>query len=333
MLMFTNIADIDLGEMGFTQNPLNRHSEWRDDAAKIAALRAHPGAQTVVVARDMPVLEQGNPLFAASDVAGLGSVSEDVFLGLWDEVPVFAALLADSASEVVEVADQGGLLDTRILRLIARPELKLTDLRSLAINRLAPPELVGILGQAKAVLHWNASHRFCGRCGAKTELAAAGWRRDCQACSAQHFPRTDPVVIMLVIDGERALLGRQARFPQGMYSCLAGFLESGESLEAAVRREVFEEAGLAVGAVHYLASQPWPFLASLMIGCIAEAKTTEITVDTHELEDARWFSRGECAALLEGLHPQGLSGANPFAIAHHLLKSWVDGGLTVGDLA
>ena len=255
----------------------------------------------------------------------MGDASETVFLGMWDTVPIFASLLDDTASRQVDVADQSGLLDTRVLHLLKRPDLSLIDMSSITVKKLVSNDLVGILGQAKAVLHWHNTHRFCGRCGAKTAPVNAGWRRDCGTCSAQHFPRTDPVVIMLVVDGERALLGRQPRFPQGMYSCLAGFLESGETLEAAVRREIFEEAGLQTGEVRYLTSQPWPFPASLMIGCIATATTTEITIDAQELEDARWFSRDECRALLAGTHEAGLTSPQPMAIAHHILKAWVEG--------
>jgi len=311
-----------LFDMGFVHNPLNRHSEWREDAALIEALRQRAEARSVVIARDMPVVQGDMPLFTLADAASMGAASETVFLGMWDTAPIFAMLLDDAASRQVDVADQSGLLDTRLLQ---RPDLALTDMRSITVKKRVSDDLVGILGQAKAVLHWHNSHRFCGRCGAKTTLSQAGWRRDCPACAAQHFPRTDPVVIMLVVDGERVLLGRQPRFPQGMYSCLAGFLESGETLEAAVRREIFEEVGLESGDVRYLTSQPWPFPASLMMGCIATATTTTLTIDRQELEDARWFSRAECRALLAGTHEAGLTSPQPIAIAHHLLKAWVEG--------
>ncbi len=158
-------------------------------------------------------------------------------------------------------------------------------------------------------------------------MAIAGWRRDCPVCKATHFPRTDPVVIMLAVDGEACLLGRQPRFPKGMYSALAGFLEPGETIEAAVRREIREEAGVVCGAVQYFASQPWPFPASLMIGCFAEAEGRRIEVDRVELEDARWFGRDEAVALIEGRHPDGLTAPMPMAIAHHLLKRWAYKGV------
>ena len=164
-----------------------------------------------------------------------------------------------------------------------------------------------MLAAAKALMHWHAHHRFCANCGALTGVAVAGWRRDCKVCKATHFPRTDPVVIMLAVDGDACVLGRQPRFPKGMYSALAGFVEPGETIEAAVRREIWEETGVACGAVQYFASQPWPFPASLMIGCFAEARNRSIKVDQVELEDARWFTREEAVALLEKRHPDRLA--------------------------
>jgi NAD+ diphosphatase len=154
----------------------------------------------------------------------------------------------------------------------------------------------------------------------------AGWRRDCPSCKAEHFPRTDPVVIMLAIAGERCVLGRSQRFAPTMWSCLAGFAEPGESIEEAVRREVREEAGIACGSVRYFASQPWPFPASIMIGCYAEALTENIVVDREELEDARWFARQELALMLARKHPQGLTTPPPVAIAHHIIRSFVEDG-------
>ncbi len=167
------------------------------------------------------------------------------------------------------------------------------------------PDDLGALAEGKALLFWHAKHRFCANCSLPTVASAGGWRRECASCGTHHFPRTDPVVIMLAIDGERCLLGRQPRFPAGMYSCLAGFLEPGETIEDAVRREIAEEAGIATGTVTYLGSQPWPFPASLMIGCMVEAASTEITIDRQELEDARWFTRDEVKAMLAGRHPKG----------------------------
>ena len=198
------------------------------------------------------------------------------------------------------------------------------NLRAVAVDGSVSAEDLGALAEGKALLHWHRSHRFCSNCGAPSHASGAGWRRECPACGTHHFPRTDPVVIMLAVAGERCLLGRQPRFPPRMYSCLAGFLEPGETIEAAVGRELEEEAGITVDDVSYLGSQPWPFPASLMIGCMARARHSDIVVDHHELEDARWFSRDEVRAMLAGGHPEGLVCPVPMAIAHHIVRAWVD---------
>ena len=185
------------------------------------------------------------------------------------------------------------------------------------------------LAEAKALLGWHARHRFCPNCGTATHVVQAGWRRDCPSCGAEHFPRTDPVAIMLVIAGERAVLGRSRRFAPTMWSCLAGFIEPGETIEEGVRREVLEEAGIRCGRVKYFASQPWPFPSSIMIGCHAEALSETLVVDRDELEDARWFSRDELASMLKRQHPEGLTTPPPIAIAHHIIRSFVEVGADV----
>ena len=182
---------------------------------------------------------------------------------------------------------------------------------------------------AESMLDWHHRHSFCANCGSASRIAAAGWQRICDVCEARHFPRVDPVVIMLVIDGERCLLGRQRQFAPGMYSALAGFVEPGETWEDAVGREVMEEAHVKCAKVVFFASQPWPFPSSLMIGCFAQASDTDIVIDTNELEDARWFSREEASAMLAGTHEGGLSAPKPFAIAHHLLRAYVERGVSV----
>jgi len=180
------------------------------------------------------------------------------------------------------------------------------------------------LAEAKAMLHWHARHRFCSNCGAPTDMVDAGWKRVCAACKAEHFPRTDPVVIMLAVRGDKALLGRSGRFAATMWSCLAGFVEPGEAIEDAVRRETLEEAGVRCGRVKYLFSQPWPFPMSLMIGAHAEALNENLTVDRTELEGARWFSKDELASMLMRKHPEGLTTPPHVAIAHHIIRSWVE---------
>jgi NAD+ diphosphatase len=197
----------------------------------------------------------------------------------------------------------------------------LIDLRRLAMEGLLPPHELAILAQARSLLAWHERHRYCSNCGQPTKAADAGYRRDCAACKAQHFPRTDPVVIIAVRGPRGWLLGRGHKFQPGVYSTLAGFMEPGESIEEAARREVHEETGIELGAVTYHSSQPWPFPSSLMIGLIAQGITSEIAIDREELEDARWFTRDELVQMLENQHPQGLKVPKPAAIAHHLIRA------------
>jgi len=315
--------------LGYAFDPLDRASTMREDPAAVAALRARDDAKVVVVARDMPVLSKTaaglEPLMPLAEAAKLGGVRVEALLGLLPGgAPVFAALLDDEA--VVEQSDSSdGFLDRRVLVLPGRDDLKMVDLRSIAAGGLVPAPEASILAAAKALLAWHARRSFCSNCGARTQVGAGGWRRECPNCGMNHFPRTDPVVIMLAVDGDSCLLGRQPRFPRGMYSALAGYLEPGETIEQAVRREIMEEAGIVCGDVRYFASQPWPFPSSLMIGCFAETESRTVTVDKVELEDARWFSRDEVRAMLEKRHPDRLSAPIPMAIAHHLVKAWAAG--------
>lgn len=291
-------------DLGYAVNPIDRQSVLREDETAVAALRADPDSRTVVLAGDQVMLADGRyPWFELPAAAAIGAAQHAALLGRRGERGLFAvAIDADLSAGLVG--------------------LGLHDLRDLAMEATLPPEDLGALAQAKALFHWHRHHRFCANCGTPTVSDSAGWRRSCPSCATQHFPRTDPVVIMMAADGERCLLGRQSRFPPGMYSCLAGFMEPGETIEDAVRRELGEEAGIAVGAVRYLGSQPWPFPASIMIGCIAQAATTSISLADAELEDARWFSREETLAMLENRHPDGLRCPPSMAIAHHLMRAW-----------
>jgi NAD+ diphosphatase len=321
--------------LGFVVNGFDRASYRREDPVEVARLRARDDARALVIVRDMPVLRQAgtglDALLPISEIGALGGAQVEALLGLAPSgAPVFAALLADQAVEMRSDTSDG-FLDRRILVVPGREDLKLIDLRSIAVGGLVPSDEAALLAAAKALMHWHTRHRFCANCGAMTDVAAAGWRRDCKVCGATHFPRTDPVVIMLAVDGEACLLGRQPRFPKGMYSALAGFVEPGETIEAAVRREISEEAGVVCRAVRYFASQPWPFPASLMIGCFAKADGPGFTVDRVELEDARWFSRDETIALIEKRHHARLTAPTPMAIAHHLLKRWAFEGVEFGE--
>ncbi|HML15157.1 MAG TPA: NAD(+) diphosphatase [Xanthobacteraceae bacterium] len=307
----------DLGpkpRLGYTASPIDRASEKRNDEAFLRALMADARCGVYAVAGEMVVLKAGDeihdPLFRAQEVAALGPQSETVFLGLIDGEGRFGVGLDPSVVEPLK----------------AQNRFVITDLRSIAMQGLVAQEHLPPLAEAKAMLHWHARHRFCSNCGAPSALVEGGWRRDCPACRTTHFPRTDPVVIMLAIDGERCLLGRQTRFVKGMWSCLAGFVEPGETIEEAVRRETREEAGIACGRVRYFATQPWPFPMSLMIGCHAEALSTDIAIDKTELEDARWFDREEAAQMLLRRHPVKLGTPPPVAIAYHIIRAFVEEG-------
>jgi len=221
-----------------------------------------------------------------------------------------------------------GLNDRAAARLAGNALYR--DLRSCA-HRMSMGD-TGIMAQARSLIDWHNRHGFCAVCGGPTTMARGGAMRRCSdpACAAQHFPRVDPVAIMLVVQDGKCLMGRQSHFPPGMYSALAGFIEPGETLEDAVRREVMEEAGIRVGRVDYVMSQPWPFPSSLMIGCVAEGLSDEITIDEHELETARWITKAEAAAALNRGNPYDNEGEvadlfipPPIAIAHHLLREWV----------
>ncbi len=198
------------------------------------------------------------------------------------------------------------------------------DLRGIVAQ--LPAGDAAIAAQARAMVDWHRRHGHCAECGGHTRAVQGGANRICFECQTEHFPRTDPVAIAVVVKGDRCLLGRGPGWPDGMYSALAGFIEAGESLEDAARREVLEETGVRVGAVRYLRSQPWPFPSSLMIGCIAEAESEEIEIDPAELDDAKWFSRDALRAALAGKR-EDLHVPPPFAIAHHLIRAWVEGEL------
>lgn len=307
---------LDLGpkpHLGYTDSRIERAAERRTDDAEIARLKADPRARAYVIGVELIVMKQGaprnDPLFTLDEARALGAVTETVFLGLDDGLPRFGVGISAAAAETLKTD----------------PRFVVTDLRSVAVQGLAGPEHLPPIAEAKAVLHWHARHRFCSNCGASTKVVHAGWRRDCPQCSGQHFPRTDPVVIMLATTGERCLLGRSPRFAPTMWSCLAGFVEPGEAIEDAVRRETLEEAGIATGRVTYYRSQPWPFPMSLMIGAHAQALSQDITVDRAELEDARWFDKAEVASMLIRHHAGGLITPPPVAIAHHIIRAWVDG--------
>ncbi|MGH6860076.1 MAG: NAD(+) diphosphatase [Phyllobacterium sp.] len=296
--------------VGFAGNRINRHAEKRSDDAVTAALAIN-GAR-MLLAQDGKVLVNragsGSGFFTIDEAMPLLPVlDKTIYLGMQDDMPILAG---PSAFDLTALPDG----------------MEAIDYRSVYTQGLIPPDQLGALAQAVALLAWHDNHAFCGRCGTQTVMRDGGYRRTCPTCEAQHFPRTDPVAIMMVVRGDTCLLARGAHFAPGMYSCLAGFIEPGETIENAVRRETLEETNLPVGRVLYHASQPWPFPYSLMIGCHAEALSDDFTLDRAELEDGRWFSRTEVVRMLGRTHPDGLMTPPPGAIAAHLIRSWVESG-------
>ncbi len=294
-----------MAKIAFSGHGLDRADHARVDPERLAAYRSSPDALMVELDGLSPLLDADNALRWCS-LEGLGEEAELVFLGLKGDVPLFAAV------------PQAG--DDRPAYL-QRPAWKEIS--------LLPAQDLAIYGGARSLMDWHARHRFCSRCGGPTVIAKGGWQRDCTACNAQHFPRTDPVTIMLVEHEGSLLLGRGLQFPERRYSALAGFVEPGESIEEAVAREVLEEAGVRVSNVTYIASQPWPFPSQLMLGCHSIAQSRDLTVDTTELADADWFSRAEVEAAMSGTADEDSLRFLPppeTAIAHYLLKWWLERG-------
>jgi NAD+ diphosphatase len=295
----------------FGGNPLDRAATERRDPDWLDSQLERADTRILALWRlNIPIVEGDTPHLAwrgPDVVAQRDEGTTPVLLGLLDGVAHFAinvSTLDDPAPMLAEGASYA-------------------DARNAAT--LLPLEEAGILAQAKAQIDWHARHQFCPICGEPTSMHQGGLMRRCDSCNAEHFPRTDPVVIVVVTDGERCLLGRQKSWPPGMFSALAGFVDHGETIEEAVRREVKEETNIDAINVRYHSSQPWPFPMSLMIGCIAEAGSTAITVDELELDGAQWFTRDEARRSLQAPDsiPE-LKMPGPMAIAHQLIKAWVN---------
>jgi len=307
-----------LGQPAFVTHVLDRAAHLRGNDEKLMALESHRDARAYVIYRDSLVAKQepSGPrvLLRIDEALKFGANPGTIFLGLRDGAPIFGMGIAAAAVE----------------KLLTGQEAVVTELRGMAMQGVVPPEQLSAIAMAKSMVTWHQRHGFCANCGTRTGMKEGGWKRDCPNCKAEHFPRTDPVVIMLVTSGDKCLLGRQKQFLPGMYSCLAGFVEAAETIEDAVRREIFEESGIRCTDVNYYMTQPWPYPSSLMIGCTARATSEDIVVDRTELEDARWFDRDEATLMIKRQHPDGLAGPHPFAIAHHLLGRWVHGGNNAG---
>ena len=296
---------------------IDRASHLRVQSAE---LLARPDARLLPQWQDKALIDLGAERPALGWVApepGLVALAGEppVFLGRYRDAPRFTA-------------DFSGL-DEETARSRFGETIKFIDLRSVA-GQLTQAEAT-IVAAAKGVIGWHRIHPFCARCGGSSVPEDAGWRRKCTACGALHFPRTDPVVIMLVTRGDKVLLGRQSVWLPGLYSLLAGFMEPGETIADAVRRETLEETSVRVGRVRFIASQPWPFPASLMLGCWAEALSEEIVIDA-EIEDARWVSRAEMAMAFRGKHPH-FAAPRPDSIARWILTAWVAGEIAEAELA
>jgi NAD+ diphosphatase len=307
-----------LGQPAFVTHVLDRAAHLRSNDEKLLALESHRDARAYVIYRDSLVARQepGGPrvLLRIDEALKFGANPGTIFLGLRDGAPIFGMGIAAAAVE----------------KLLTGQDAVVTELRGMAMQGVVPPEQLSAIAMAKSMVTWHQRHGFCANCGTRTGMKEGGWKRDCPNCKAEHFPRTDPVVIMLVTSGDKCLLGRQKQFLPGMYSCLAGFVEAAETIEDAVRREIFEESGIRCTDVNYYMTQPWPYPSSLMIGCTARATSEDIVVDRTELEDARWFDRDEATLMIKRQHPDGLAGPHPFAIAHHLLGRWVHAGNNAG---
>jgi NAD+ diphosphatase len=301
---------LPLNPNAFTRGPLDRAGHRRRDAAWLAAALDAPETRIIPFFQHRPFVVENERttslgwLGAHARAAVAAADAPTLFLGVDAEG---AAHFAVSIGDAAPLADLG----------------RFDDLRALG-PRLSGAELATV-GPAKSVFEWHARNSYCANCGAPSRVAEAGWKRECPACSAEHFPRVDPVCIMVPTFGETCLLGRQRAWPRGMHSALAGFIEPGEAIEEAVARETEEEAGLRVREVRLHSTQPWPFPHSLMIGVLCSVEDDRETIDAHELESARWFTRAEARLLIAGKHPDAFC-PPPFAIAHQLLKTWAEEG-------
>ena len=300
-----------LGQPAFITNTLDRAAHLRFNDEKLFALENKSDSRAYVIYRDSLVMKKDGDnvraLLSIDEAVKFGANPGTIFLGLRDGAAVFGMGISAPAAE----------------KLVGRDDVAVSELRGMAMQGVVRPDELSAVAQAKSMVSWHQRHGFCANCGAKSSMAEGGWKRVCPSCKTEHFPRTDPVVIMLVEKDDKCLLGRQKQFAPGMYSCLAGFVEAAETIEDAVKREIFEESGIRCTDVTYYMTQPWPYPSSLMIGCSARALTDDIVIDKMELEDARWFDRDEAMLMWKREHPDGLAGPHPFAIAHHLLGRWL----------
>ncbi|MEO1475597.1 MAG: NAD(+) diphosphatase [Pseudomonadota bacterium] len=291
-------------------NPVDRAAHYRLDEDWLDAAFKRPDVLVLVLQRGNPLMQdEGSLVWLGAQAAALPNIRMRIFLGVdTTGTPIFAIDMEERFSlDASPISGLGAFEDPRG-----------------AFVRMSPLE-ANLASTARSIFEWNHSHGFCANCGTASDVTEAGWKRTCPNCGAEHFPRTDPVAIMLAVSGDKCLLGRQSNWPAGFYSCLAGFVEPGETPEQAASRELFEEAGIRSDytQAEYLFSQPWPFPSSLMVGVILPAENEDVTIDEKEIEDAKWFTRSEVRDIMSGQHPEYYAPPE-LAVAHHILKTWAE---------
>lgn len=292
----------------FSGNPLDRADQMRPDPEIFGALMQDSSARIMALASGAVLSDMmGGIHWLKARQCRFLPVAETIFLGLEDGAARYAVSLSGNPEDFDEMF----------------PDAKFRDARALAMKVGAPSPHLGIVAQAKSMLTWHETHQFCAKCGQQSRMTKAGYERRCDGCETSHFPRTDPVVIMLACCDDQALVGRGPQLPPGFYSALAGFMEPGETIEEAVARELMEEAGVTTTDVRVVANQPWPWPSSLMLGCMAEVTSKELTLDDHEIDDARWITKDEALAAINGDTAPDFMLPPPLAIAHTLIRHWL----------
>jgi NAD+ diphosphatase len=309
--------------MPFSGFPLDRASVRRRDAAFMDGLLDHPDSDLILIQDGRPVLELPITPVGPRKALRLSAASRSGFLGHKAPAPIFLGLDTKGRATFAAALPRGVEMDSGPLEGLGET----VDLRAAA--GVMDMDDLALVSTGKAIIDWHARYSFCANCGTKSEIAEAGWKRICSDCGTEHFPRTDPVAIMLAVHGDKCLLGRGPGFRAGFISALAGFIEPGETIEEGCARELMEEAGVIMTSARIIANQPWPFPSQLMIGLIAQVSSPDLNLDTDELAEAIWFSRDEARSLLSDggcvVNGNTLRAPPPMAIAHHLIKAWVEG--------